>query len=342
MGFQRKTVSNLVAWRIMQTAEQCGISPREFRVRTGLNLEQLSRIGGRIDYAHHAKVMELASGLTLPPGLTRVSILDNMTRDYPALYGLVANSPSLRDAINAYLEFRGLVGQLDSIEMHEEDGLLYVVYRPESSWKLCTAAPVANFMVLASISQLYPAERPSVVRSVLCSPKSTQTSQLAALLDCKVDFGEHENILVFDSRQIDHPLPDFNARLHGVFENAARVQIAEIDSVSTFAQLVSAEIRRLFSAGFEMDRSNLIQECSRVLMLHPSALQRRLRSEGKTFSEVELTAKYELAKQLLGDARTPIIAVSERLGFRYQSSFSRFFKDCCGLPPNEFRECLRH
>jgi AraC-like DNA-binding protein len=73
--------------------------------------------------------------------------------------------------------------------------------------------------------------------------------------------------------------------------------------------------------------------------LHVSArtLQRRLETEGTTFSALVDTTREALARELLGDPARSLVEIAERVGFSDLATFSRAFKRWTGKPPGLFR-----
>jgi AraC-like DNA-binding protein len=65
-------------------------------------------------------------------------------------------------------------------------------------------------------------------------------------------------------------------------------------------------------------------------------LQRRLHSEGCTYSEIVEEAKYRRAKELLSDPTARVIDVAYDTGYTDPSHFSRAFRRMSGLSPREF------
>jgi AraC-like DNA-binding protein len=45
-----------------------------------------------------------------------------------------------------------------------------------------------------------------------------------------------------------------------------------------------------------------------------------------------------MAKLILRDSRTPVLEISERLGFSSVSHFNRLFKEIVGVTPTEYRK----
>lgn len=71
-----------------------------------------------------------------------------------------------------------------------------------------------------------------------------------------------------------------------------------------------------------------------------SSLGRKLRAEGKSFSELKVRCQLGMAKTYMWRAELSIADIAALLGFSSANSFSRSFKAWTGLPPAEFRRKL--
>lgn len=74
------------------------------------------------------------------------------------------------------------------------------------------------------------------------------------------------------------------------------------------------------------------------LQLGARTLQRRLRSEQTSYSEVVDQVRHQLATQWLADHSLAIDDIGWRLGFRQRSGFTQAFQRWCGLTPARYRQ----
>ena len=78
-------------------------------------------------------------------------------------------------------------------------------------------------------------------------------------------------------------------------------------------------------------------EIARRLSVSPRTLQRRLRTEGTSFSQLVRHTREELACYYLSATRRKMSEIANMLGFGRPSSFFRAFQEWRGQTPNEFR-----
>jgi AraC-like DNA-binding protein len=66
-------------------------------------------------------------------------------------------------------------------------------------------------------------------------------------------------------------------------------------------------------------------------------LQKKLKEEGVTFSEIATNVRRELAKSYLAEKRYTIDDITYLLGFSEPSVFRRAFKTWTGMTPGQYR-----
>lgn len=74
-----------------------------------------------------------------------------------------------------------------------------------------------------------------------------------------------------------------------------------------------------------------------ALKLSPRSLQRRLSDIGTSFSELVVQVRLDTACYLLRKSDLSLATIAGRLGYRYPSSFSRFFMRLMKMQPAVYR-----
>ncbi|MFT5706767.1 MAG: AraC-like DNA-binding protein, partial [Oceanospirillaceae bacterium] len=74
------------------------------------------------------------------------------------------------------------------------------------------------------------------------------------------------------------------------------------------------------------------------LLMSKRTLQRKLQSEGNTFSELLNSLRISLAKQYLTSSLNSVTEITYQLGYSSPSIFSRAFKQNTRYTPMSFRE----
>ncbi|HMN80066.1 MAG TPA: AraC family transcriptional regulator [Burkholderiaceae bacterium] len=84
-----------------------------------------------------------------------------------------------------------------------------------------------------------------------------------------------------------------------------------------------------------------IDELASRMHVAPATLQRRLGSEGTSYSVVKSEMRRELAIRLLRERNCPIQQVAEEAGYHEVSAFYRAFRQWTGRAPGDFRDDLQ-
>lgn len=107
----------------------------------------------------------------------------------------------------------------------------------------------------------------------------------------------------------------------------------------------AARVRRLLIDLLPTGNANQ-RLIARRLNKSVSALQRRLNSEGTTYSDVQAETRRLLAEQYVLEGKYSIGQIAYLLGFSDQANFSRAFKRWSGRTPSQFqaehRNQMRH
>ena len=97
---------------------------------------------------------------------------------------------------------------------------------------------------------------------------------------------------------------------------------------TAFSDTVSELIVRSLPAG-----AASLDQVSRLLMMHPRAVQRGLAEVGTTFEKLVDDARRELATSLLANRAVPLSAVARQIGYSEQSTLTRSCKRWFGVAP---------
>lgn len=153
------------------------------------------------------------------------------------------------------------------------------------------------------------------------------------LFGCPVLFGMPANTLIFSPALLQLPVRDADPHLHRAMLQEAQAQLDR-----AFAGLsLQHRVRMLLTELLPQGEGRLEQVAAR-LHLAPRTLQRRLASEGTSFSQLLDALRRELVARYLCDAQMSLSDIALLLGFAEQSSFSHAFRDWQGCTPQEYRQ----
>lgn len=149
-------------------------------------------------------------------------------------------------------------------------------------------------------------------------------------LDYSIAFEQPCNAVVLPAETLVRAIPDADAGVAEFLRGLAEQRLDEISDGS-----VSAQLRRVLEP--RLAEPSLTQaEAAAALHMSVRTLQRRLRTEDTTYSEVLRETRQEMAKRLLRDPSYAVYQVAEQVGYTEAASFTRAFQAWTGLAPGEY------
>lgn len=147
----------------------------------------------------------------------------------------------------------------------------------------------------------------------------------------ELTFGEIDSGFALPRTLLDAPLHTGDPRLLATATSLADAALRANPTSQDLAPRVAAHLREHLPDNTSADR------VARALHMSPRTLQRRLESEGTSFTEVLDTTREDLARALLLDESLSLGEIGYRIGFADLPSFSRAFRRWTGIPPGQFR-----
>lgn len=148
-------------------------------------------------------------------------------------------------------------------------------------------------------------------------------------LGCPVRFGRRRDVLTITSGSLDHPLLSASPDAHALLQTTAERHLAELgDDLLARAR---AAIEGLLPEG-----TPALRAVARRLATSERTLQRRLESEGTSYTELVDDTRRRLAERYLREGRHGPSEVSFLLGFTHPSSFHRAFRRWTGSSPARY------
>ncbi|WP_341674806.1 helix-turn-helix domain-containing protein [Niveibacterium sp. SC-1] len=331
-----RTVSNRIAANTQRFAEVAGLSPQRFAALTGIAPDELADPAGRIDGIRHRRTVELAVSLGQfyrPQDAWRGPLFAG----FPQLGNLCLNAPDLRSALEAFMDYRALVGEFDFLLWEIAAPKVRLQYIAEFAPD-CHFQALWNFHVLAGLVRAYDPGTSTRFEVELVGPAPAFAAEIDEFFGAPVRYGRTGNRMHFNAPHLDAPFARYNASLAPLGIEQAQRELARIQRMHRFSAEIEGLILELINDPVTDTQGAALLEalCDR---LHTSrwSLNRRLQSDGTHFRELELRVKLGESRRLLHATPLSVGEISERLGFSSQSAFSRFFQAQQGVAPLAFR-----
>lgn len=329
----RSTMGALLMTRLGQ---EHGLSVETCVKASGLTETQLSDPNGVVSARDElAVVANLVRALGHPPGLG----IEAGTRFRLTSYGLwgfaLISSPTLSSAIRVGFQFGELSFSLSETSLRVVDAELQLVLDPlgippdlrrftierdaagiQTLYRDLLATP----MPLARVSFSFPA------------PAAASLSRYERVFGMRPDFDANENIIAFDGKLANVPLPQANEHTTALALQHCR-------------DLLDRRRARAGVAG--QVRNILIEQLTAppdaaaiadALHLSERTLRHHLAQGGTSYRALLDEVRERLAEELLVAQGLPVAEIANRLGYVEVSSFSQAFRRWKGIGPRAFRQ----
>lgn len=164
-------------------------------------------------------------------------------------------------------------------------------------------------------------------------PRPEHWHEHCKVFDAPVYFEQPCNSLLIPKRGLDRAMPDSDPVLLMVMQ----------DSLNQISALCGRGERDMVNDVREQIRQRLLygepalEDVAEMLGMASWSLQRRLREQGLSFSQLVDNVRRELANRYLRQPQLPISHLALLLGYSETSAFSRAFRRWFGVSPRQWR-----
>lgn len=157
-------------------------------------------------------------------------------------------------------------------------------------------------------------------------------TRFTELFEAPVFFSQSDNALWIDPEVVQESLATANPELVRIHNGIVTDHLARMDRSDLGMRVRARLIEHLPSGHFSED------EIASSLNVSRRSLQRKLRAQGVSFTELLGTTRRDLSLQYVRDPQHSFNEVAFLLGFTEPANFSRAFKRWYGKSPTQFRE----
>ncbi len=176
-------------------------------------------------------------------------------------------------------------------------------------------------------------EKVTLGRVTLEHPPPRDRGAHERVFGCPVEFDADRTTMTMPLRLLERPTASPDPYLVELLESHASNLLAKLPPRASTVARVRAVLTELLPRG---DAS--IELAAEAMQASPRSLQRKLKEEGTTFSEVVDELRCDLAKEHLRGRAKSIAEIALLVGFSDQSTFHRAFVRWTGKTPGEFRK----
>ena len=318
-----------VAAEVPGLLRDLGLDPEPIVSRAGLDLDLLGDPENGISFHALGRLLEICVSAT---GCSHFGLLMGArggTKSLGLVGELMRNAPTLGQAIldlctHQQRYIRGAVAYLAVRDRTAFWG--YGVHIPgtPSVEQISDGALAIGARMLRELT----GRAPEVV--LAARPKPRDAGPYRAIFGSAPEFNAEQHALVFPSNWLSLPVCGTNPALRREAERKVDAYWAALRP--SFAEQVSRALRARVVCGNASARA-----VADSLSLTGRTLNRRLRSEGRTFRQIANDARFIVAQQLLAGTQMPVTSVALALGYADASSFSRAFRRSAAVGPADWR-----
>lgn len=244
----------------------------------------------------------------------------------------VRSSPTLGEHFRLAARYVRLIHEGIYLSVEEEGDAARLVHG-HSPEQIGPRHPVEGMLALTLLHGRLAVGEELVPRMVcFAHARPDRVSEQERVFRAPLRYGCPRNELVLDRALLDRPQRHAEPRLLAILDRQLGALLSELPEIGRFQDMVK---RRMMDELPE--REPVIAAIAVKLHMSARSLQRRLESEGTSFTEVLSELRHERALHYLKDPRISIGEVAFLLGFLDVTAFHRAFKRWTGITPAEHR-----
>jgi len=328
------TPTSLGKWALLasQALDSYKLDSQEIFLSSGVALKDIKKNNARIPASAMLQIWQQGLELSQDPYLSlRVAKLF-IPAAFSTLGLALSASEHVHDALQRACRYSQVISNdahVSLLETEHEVALTVnagVIREPKNHTGL-EAVFACMLMVLRSVAgQEFKAQAVYFKHAFTGDKKPFET-----FFNCPVYFSSNTNQLVFDKAHVFTPQAFSNTRLTNKLD-----QWIEEYLYQTQQQRLAPRVKKLIGSHLAQGECHL-PTISAQLAMSVRVLQRKLKAEGTSFSELYDECRQKMALKLIVNPRHTLAYVSEVLGFNNPANFTRAFKRWTGLAPQVFR-----
>lgn len=158
------------------------------------------------------------------------------------------------------------------------------------------------------------------------------SSRFNELFDAPVAFSKAQNAMWMDPEIVSEPLATANPELVRINDNIVTDYLAQLDRNDVTMRVKSKLVEHLPTGRISEEG------IASSINLSQRSLQRRLKEQGMTFTQLLENTRRELGLQYVRDPQYSFNEIGFLLGFAEPGNFSRAFKRWYGKSPSQYRQ----
>jgi len=314
-----------------QSLEQLGLHPslvqQHAQLLPDLHLDEAAFVSTDQLFA----VWNAIETLSADPAFAIKMVRDTPTAKHKLAFLAALYAADFRDGLARFSRFKRLCSP-DKICIDERDGYVsFTIQWPSGTALAPYLAVEACFALILELGrrgtgkQLKP-----VALSLRRPPQCLETH--SSYFGCPISYGTARDELTMSAVDIDLPFLEHNPEVLHLMNPGLTAAVREIEAPIGFCDQAVEVLKHALADG----RPSL-RHLARELLQSERTLQRRLASEGTTFSTLLNEARRQVGFRLLADKTIDLKEVAYLLGYEDVNSYYRAFRQWEKVSPSQWR-----
>ena len=329
---------------LMRFGRALGVEEEALAAASGLSAGALDDQDARVPFSALTGLWRLYTTRfpDAPLGLMMAQGIDY--QEMGLLGQLVMTSPDVRTSLDRVVRFTRLIDPLMELEIVTRDGQGQVLLEhdlrrvmPPDTPEVCEPmemiATSMCYHVYAHATHASLNRDDALVAVEMAHARRHPAAVYEARFMAPVRFGRPTYRIIFDAAILDATFPQANPQAGRYVERYAHSLLSALPA----PQPTTVGRLRGHLEGALADGEVQQEEAARALGMSTRTLQRRLRGEGTSFSEVLDEVRRRRALELLRDAELAVYEVAYLLGYQDATSFYRAFRRWTEQTPEQLR-----
>lgn len=330
-----KTPTSLSSWVMLvaKVIENYGLDSQSIFEQAGMSIDSIKQPHTRVSTQAMHKVWSTARELTGDPYIGINVAKTFQPSVFSALGMAMAASHHVYDALKRAQRYSQMVSDASITQLTEDEEHVYFIIKARPPFSSPPNVHAIEGLVGSMIMSLraIAGEQFSPYQVEFQHNFNGDITPFEAFFLCPVSFSNEHSQLIFNKDSIFQEHSFANSTLTYTLDQWIE------DHLSSFKNdLISTKVQKFILKNLaygDTDQKSVAKE----LALSPRMLQRKLKDEGTSFSELLDECRHRFAIKLISQNKLALSEVTYILGFSDQSNFSRAFKRWTGTTPHQFQ-----
>lgn len=314
-----------------QSLEQLGLNPsliqQHAQLPHDLHLNESAFVSTHQLFA----VWNAIEALSADPAFAIKMVRDTPSAKHKLAFLTALYAADFRDGLARLARFQRLCSP-DKICIDEREGTVSLTIQwPSGTGPAPYLSVEACFALALELGRRGTGKHIEPLSLSLRRPEQTLETH-SSYFACPIRYGAARDELIVSTSDIDLPFPEHNSEVLRMMSPGIDAAIRAIEAPIGFCEQVIEVLKRALPGGRPS-----VARLARELLQSERTLQRRLASEGTTFSALLNEARRQMGLHLLADPSLELKEVAYLLGYEDVNSFHRAFRQREKISPNQWR-----